>query len=178
MINVKTVRKCCKKQGTRFFLDRLVRNKSPRPVPPQCNVEQKETCFFAGGFFFAPLRGRPALNIALWGNGARAFISHQPVVLGTFLHPCMQPNRRTFFRFASSYKLLLHIVASFTLFVCFLLLQSFCCVEKTHVTDTDLLPRGLSNELSKREEMGTSLWWQMRASGVEYYRTYENCENR
>ena len=80
----------------------------------------------------------------MWGNGARAFISHQPVVLGTFLHPCMQPNRRTLFRFASSYKLLLHIVASFTLFVCFLLLQSFCCVEKAHVTDTDLLPRGLT----------------------------------
>ena len=91
----------------------------------------------------------------------------------------MQPNRRIFFRFASSYKLLLHIVARLRyLFVCFLLLQSFCCVEKTHVTGTDLLPRGLSNELSKREEMGTSLWWQMRASGVEYYRTYENCENR
>ena len=34
------------------------------------------------------------------------------------------------------------------------------------------------NELSKRQGMGTSLWWQMRASAVEYYRTYENCENR
>jgi hypothetical protein len=41
-------------------------------------------------------------------------------------------------------KLLLHIVASFTLFVCCLLLQSFCFVEKAHVTDTDLLPRGLT----------------------------------
>ena len=43
--------KSCKKQGTRIFLDRLVRNKSPRPVPPQCNVEQKETCFLPGAFF-------------------------------------------------------------------------------------------------------------------------------
>ena len=159
----------------------------------------------------------------MWGNGARAFISHKPVVLGTFLHPCMQPNKRTF--------------------VCCVLLQSFGFVEKAHVTDTDLLPRGLTvcthgaphceafhansvchavslskmkeakqgaqggagrralhknhprglpqepkkkqalntttcNELSKRQGMGTSLWWQMRVSGVEYYRTYENCENR
>ena len=64
--------KCCKKQGTRFLLDRFLRNKSPRPLAPQCNVEQKETCFCCRGLFFRTILRSPCTQhctVGEWGAG-------------------------------------------------------------------------------------------------------------
>ena len=59
--------KCYKHRDLFLLLDRLVRKKKPPYPRIQSWVEQEETCFIAGGFFFAPPCHRPVLNIAPLG---------------------------------------------------------------------------------------------------------------
>ena len=131
--------------------------KARAPFPHNAMLNKKRRVFCRGLFFRTIMRS-PCTQHCIVGNGARAFISHTPVVLGTFLHPCPASPKGE--RGGG------HCT------------RTIPGASRRSQKTKQPLNTTTCNELSKRQGMGTSLWWQMRVSGVEYYRTYENFENR